>query len=187
MDIRKEALTARQPVVGDILITAQEICERVAVLGTEIDAHYAGAERPLVLVCVLTGALVFTADLARALTIDVELHCVAVRSYGDATVSSGRVDIVHDATTALGGRDVLLVEDVVDTGGTAHFLLDRFAAQRPRSLRLVAVFDKVSRRRRAVRVDWRGFEIADHFVVGYGLDHAGRHRNLPDLHVLVEG
>jgi hypoxanthine phosphoribosyltransferase len=179
-------VSAGEPVLGETLITAEEIRRRIAALGVEIDAHYSGAERPLVLVCVLKGSLIFTADLARALTVDVEMDCVAVRSYGDDTVSSGRVGLVHDVSTALGGRDVLLVEDIVDTGGTTNFLLERMAAEAPRSLRLVALFDKVSRRRRPVRVDWRGFEIADHFVVGYGLDHAGRYRNLPDLHVLVE-
>jgi hypoxanthine phosphoribosyltransferase len=170
--------------VGGILIEDTAIQRRVEELAAEIDASYPVLEQPLVLICVLKGSILFTADLARALTIPVELEFVACRSYGDATTSSGTVELVKDVSMTLRDRDVLMVEDIIDTGLTTSFLRKHLATHHPRSLRLVSLLDKRSHRMREVQIDFRGFDIPDHFVVGYGLDVAQRLRNLRDIHVV---
>ena len=170
--------------VGGVLIDATAIQRRVEELAAEIDAAYPVLEQPLVLICVLKGSILFTADLARALTIPVELEFVACRSYGDATTSSGTVELVKDVSMSLKERDVLMVEDIIDTGLTTSFLRKHLATHHPRSLRLVSLLDKRSHRMREVQIDFRGFDIPDHFVVGYGLDLAQRHRNLRAVHVV---
>ena len=172
--------------LGEVIVDRESIRRRIAELAAEVERECAGCERPLVLVCVLKGSLLFTADLARALTIPVELDFVACRSYGDGATSSGTVELVKDVSMPLRDRDVLMVEDVIDTGLTTSFLREHLAHHQPRSLRLVALLDKSARRRREVVVDFRGFELPDRFVVGYGLDLAERYRNLPDVHI-VEG
>jgi hypoxanthine phosphoribosyltransferase len=168
---------------GEVLLTAAEIAERVAGLAAEIDAAYAGIERPLVLVCVLKGSVFFLADLARSVSVPVVVDFIAVRSY-QGTRSAGTVELVKDVGMPLQDRDVLLVEDIIDTGLTTSFLLDHVGQHRPRSLRLVALLDKEAPRHRAVRVDFTGFRIPDRFVVGYGLDVDERWRNLRDVRVL---
>ncbi len=173
-----------RPAPGDILLDGPSIQRRVGELATEIDAHYSGAGAPVVLLCVLKGALIFTADLVRRLTIPVEIEFVALRSYGEGTQSSGRPDLVSDVAMQLRGRDVLIVEDIVDTGGTVTFLREQLAGLGARSVRLVALLDKTARRTARVHVDWRGFDIPDRFVVGYGLDHGERYRNLAEVRVL---
>lgn len=170
--------------LGETLITGESIHRRVVELAAEIDRAYSGAVQPVVLVCVLTGALIFTADLVRALHMPMEIDCIAVRSYGGGTDSPGEVELVKDINTPLRDRDVLIVEDIVDSGHTVAFLMDHLKRMEPRSLRVVALLDKPARRARTVSIDWRGFDIPDRFVVGYGLDHDGRHRNLPDIRVL---
>jgi hypoxanthine phosphoribosyltransferase len=170
--------------VGGILIEDTAIQRRVEELAAEIDAAYPVLEQSLVLICVLKGSILFTADLARALTIPVELEFVACRSYGDATTSSGTVELVKDVSMTLRDRDVLMVEDIIDTGLTTSFLRKHLATHHPRSLRLVSLLDKRSHRMREVQIDFRGFDIPDHFVVGYGLDVAQRLRNLRDIHVV---
>jgi hypoxanthine phosphoribosyltransferase len=170
--------------VGEVLVGRESIQERVSELAAQIDAAYAGCERPLVLICVLKGSMVFTADLARALSVPVELEFVACRSYGSATRSSGTVELVKDVSMPLGGRDVLMVEDIIDSGLTTSFLRDHLAGHRPRTLRLAALLVKRRDRVRPVSVDFSGFPIDDRFVVGYGLDLDERFRNLPDVHVL---
>lgn len=169
---------------GPIVVSAAAIAARVAELAAAIDDHYRDLDRPLVLVCVLKGSLFFTADLARALRSPVEIETIAVRSYDDDGEPTGTVELVKDVGVSLHRRDVLVVEDVIDTGMTTAFVLDHLARHRPRSLRLVALLDKSGRRRRAVRIDFRGFSIGSDFVVGYGLDLGGRWRNLPDVHRL---
>jgi len=171
-------------IVGGILIEDTAIQRRVEELAAEIDAAYPVLEQSLVLICVLKGSILFTADLARALTIPVELEFVACRSYGDATTSSGTVELVKDVSMTLRDRDVLMVEDIIDTGLTTSFLRKHLATHHPRSLRLVSLLDKRSHRMREVQIDFRGFDIPDHFVVGYGLDVAQRLRNLRDIHVV---
>ncbi len=172
------------PAPGGLLLDAAAIRARVLEVAAGIDLHYAGAVSPLVLLCVLKGALIFTADLARALRVPVEIDCITVRSYGQGTSSSGAVQLVAAPTTPLEGRDVLIVEDIVDSGHTVAFLHAHLAAEGAGSTRLVTLLDKASRRERVVQVDWSCFHVPDCFVVGYGLDHGERYRNLPDVRVL---
>ncbi len=153
-------------------------------LAAAIDARYAGADSPLLLLCVLKGALVFTADLMRRLTVPCEVDFVAVRSYGDGTRSSGHPTLAADVAGRVRGRDVVIVEDIVDTGHTAALLAERLDELGARSVRLAALLDKTARRERPVHVDWKGFDIADRFVVGYGLDHGQLYRNLADVRAL---
>lgn len=170
---------------GEVVLDAAQIAARVAGLAGEIAAVYPELASPLVLVCVLKGSVFFTVDLARALPIPVVLDFIAVRSY-QGTRSAGTVELVKDIGLPLQGRDVLLVEDIIDTGLTTSFLLDHIAHHRPHSLRLAVLLDKQARRQREVRVDFTGFRIPDRFVVGYGLDVDERWRNLPDVRT-VEG
>lgn len=151
-------------------------------LGRAITRDYAG--RAPTLVCVLKGASLFFADLVRAIDLPVELEFVAVTSYGGATETSGEVRISADVTHPLAGKDVLLVEDIVDTGLTAAFLVNLLQARAPRSLAVCALLVKPSRARTQVDIAYRGFVVEDLFVVGYGLDNAERWRNLPFLGVV---
>jgi hypoxanthine phosphoribosyltransferase len=169
---------AEQP--GEALISAAGIADRVRSLAAEIAAAHADLPQPLVLVCVLKGSVFFVADLARALPIPVVMDFIAVRSY-QGTRSMGSVELVKDVGINLHDRDVLVVEDVIDTGLTTSFLIDHLATHRPRSLKLVALLDKRARRLREVHVDFTGFRIPDRFVIGYGLDVDERWRNLPDV------
>jgi len=168
---------------GEVVLDAAQIAGRVGGLAGEIAAAYANLVRPLVLVCVLKGSVFFTVDLARALRIPVVMDFIAVRSY-QGTRSGGTVELVKDIGMPLQDRDVLLVEDIIDTGLTTSFLLDHIGQHRPRSLRLVALLDKQAHRQRDVHVDFTGFRIPDRFVVGYGLDIDERWRNLPDVRTL---
>jgi hypoxanthine phosphoribosyltransferase len=175
-----------QPSRGEAVVDAPSIAARVRSLAAEIDAAYPGTEQPLVLICVLKGSLFFTADLARLLRVPVMIDFIAVRSY-QGTRSSGTVELVKDVGIDLHDRDVLVVEDIIDTGLTTSFLLDHLASHRPRSLRLVTLLDKRARRSREVHVDFTGFAIPDRFVIGYGLDIEERWRNLPDVRTLDGG
>ena len=168
---------------GEVLLDSERITARVAELAEEISAAYPNLLRPLVLICVLKGSVFFTADLARALRIPVVLDFIAVRSY-QGTHSAGTVELVKDVGIPLRDRDVLLIEDIIDTGLTTSFLLDHVAHHHPRSLKLVALLSKQARRRREVHVDFTGFRIPDRFVVGYGLDVDERWRNLRDVRTL---
>lgn len=163
------------------LIPADRIQARVAALAHEIRRDH---EDHVHLVCVLKGAFMFTADLARALEGETTLDFLAVSSYGTSTRASGQVQLLKDLETDLQGRDVVIVEDIVDTGLTLAYLRHLLAARAPRSLRTVCLLDKPSRRKTHVPVEYVGFTIDDHFVVGYGLDHAERYRNLPYIGVL---
>jgi hypoxanthine phosphoribosyltransferase len=171
---------------GEVLLDAARIAERVRGLAAEIDAAYAGIADPLVLVCVLKGSVFFLSDLARAMRTAVVIDFVAVRSYA-GTRSAGTVELAKDLGMPLQDRDVLLVEDIIDTGLTTSFLVRHIGHHRPRSLRLVALLDKQARRQREVRIDFTGFAIPDRFVIGYGLDVDERWRNLPDVHTLPGG
>jgi hypoxanthine phosphoribosyltransferase len=165
------------------LIAAAALRARVRTLGRAITRDYAG--RSLTLICVLKGAVVFFADLVRAIDLPVTLEFIAVSSYAGATESSGEVRISADVARPLAGKDVLLVEDIVDTGLTAEFLVNLLQARGPRSLALCTLLEKPARARTQVDIAYRGFVIDDVFVVGYGLDHDGRYRNLPYLGVLT--
>lgn len=164
------------------LISAGSIAVRVNELGAQITRDY--ADKDLALVAVLSGSFVFAADLARAIDLPLSVDFFGVRSYGDETSSSGVVRITHDLARSIEHKDVLLVEDIVDSGLTVRFLIDTLMTRAPRSLKLASLLHKPSRTRVAVDIDYLGFTIDDVFVVGYGLDHAQRHRNLPYLGVL---
>jgi hypoxanthine phosphoribosyltransferase len=166
------------------LISAGRIAARVAELGAEISRDQAGRE--IVLVCVLKGGFVFAADLARAIDLPVRIEFLGVQSYGDDVISSGEARVTLDLAEPLAGRHVLVVEDIVDTGLTLTFLLDLLRARDPASLKVCALLHKPARRQAEVAIDYLGFTIEDVFVVGYGLDHAGLYRNLPDIRVTEE-
>ena len=168
--------------IGRMLISRDEIAARVGELGESIGRDYAG--RVPVLVGVLKGAVVFTADLLRAIPLPAAMDFMAVSSYGSGTRSSGVVRLTADLSLSIEGRDVIIVEDVIDSGRTISYLRRNLATRHPRSLALCGLLDKVSRREVDVDVDYVGFVIPDEFVVGYGLDFDGRYRELPDLAVL---
>jgi hypoxanthine phosphoribosyltransferase len=162
-----------------VFLSRQQIEARVAELGAEIARDYAG--EPLLLLCVLKGAVVFLADLARSIPLDCSFDFVAASSYGKSVHSSGSVHLVKDTDAEIAGKHVLLVEDILDTGTTLSFLKRHIAQRNPRSVRIAALLDKPSRRSEPIEADYVGFTIPDHFVVGYGLDYAEKYRNLPDL------
>jgi len=163
-----------EPEVGEVLVSAEDLQARVRELGAEISRDYAG--RRLLLVGVLKGAVFFLSDLMRYIDVPVEVDFMAVASYGSATDSSGVVRILKDLDTA---SDVLIVEDIVDSGLTLQYLIRNLGSRNPRSLEVCALLTKPARRKVKLPTRYVGFEIDDTFVVGYGLDHAERYRNLP--------
>ena len=166
----------------EILFNEQAIEQKVVDLAAQISRDYAGKE--LVLVCVLKGAVIFAADLSRRLTIPVALDFVHVASYGSATVSSRTVAMKKDIDIDILGKNVLLADGIIDTGNTMEFLLKRYRERRPASLKVAVLLDKHSHRTVDVHLDYRGFEIPDRFVVGYGLDCGEKYRNLPYIAAL---
>ena len=164
------------------MIDQEKIAQRVRELGAQISREY--ADRSLVLVCVLKGSFVFAADLARSIDAPLRVDFLGVRSYGEGTESSGVVQITQDLSRPIAGEDVLLVEDIVDTGLTIAHLMDLFRTRQPRSVRVCSLLHKPARARVEVKIDYLGFTIEDKFVVGYGLDFAERHRNLPYIGVV---
>ena len=173
---RKEAGVER------VLIEPGELASRVRDLAAQIDSWYP-AESPI-LIGVLNGAVVFMTELMQAMTVPVSIDFMAVSSYGSSTQSSGVVQILKDLSVSIEGRDVLVVEDIVDSGLTLQYLLDYLERRNPKSLRVVALLRKVKSSALAVPVDLVGFEIPDEFVIGFGLDYAGLYRNLPYIGVL---
>src|SRR5277367_3972188 len=170
------------PAIGEELVSAEALQERVRQLGADVSRDYDG--KPLLLVGVLKGAVFFLSDLMRWITIPVEVDFMAVASYGSATDSSGVVRILKDLDAAIEGRDVLIVEDIVDSGLTLQYLLRNLGSRNPNSLEVCALLTKPDRRKVDLPTRYVGFEIPDRFVVGYGLDYAERHRNLPYVAVL---
>jgi len=166
------------------LFSAGAIQARISDLGAEIARDYAG-RNPL-LVGVLKGACVFISDLLRAIDLQLGIEFIAISSYGSSTRTSGEVRLVKDLDVAVEGRDILVVEDIVDTGLTLSYLLSNLRARGAASVKLVAMLDKYERREREVPIDYVGFKIPDAFVVGYGLDYAERYRNLPYIAVLKD-
>jgi hypoxanthine phosphoribosyltransferase len=163
--------------VGEVLVSAEALQRRVAELGEQIARDYAG--KSLLLVGVLKGAVFFLSDLMRFIDIPVEVDFMAVASYGSATDSSGVVRILKDLDAAIEGRDVLIVEDIVDSGLTLQYLMRNLGSRNPRTLEVCALLVKPARRKVELPTKYIGFEIEDRFVVGYGLDYAERYRNLP--------
>jgi len=179
---------SHRPELGEVLVSAEDLQRRVGELGREISHDYRpqppDPPRALLLVGVLKGAVFFLSDLMRFIDVPVEVDFMAVASYGSATDSSGVVRILKDLDVAIEGRDVLIVEDIVDSGLTLQYLMRNLGSRNPRSLEVCALLTKPARRKVDLPTRYVGFEIPDRFVVGYGLDYAERHRNLPFVAVL---
>jgi hypoxanthine phosphoribosyltransferase len=172
--------------VPRVLISASDIERRVREVGAQISQDYAHVtlEQPVFLIGVLKGSWIFLADLARAISVPARFDFIGVASYGVEKTSSGQVRLTKDLDSPIEGCDVILVEDIADTGVTLSYLIDLLRRRRPKSLRVAALLSKPTRRTKDVRVDYIAFSIPDEFVVGYGLDYAHTYRNLPDVCVL---
>lgn len=166
-----------------VLISAAQIQERIAALAAQIDQDYAG-RGPLYMICVLKGAVLFYSDLARAITHPVRMDFIGLSSYGKGKTSSGEVRLTKDLDTTIEGYDILIVEDILDSGITLTYLAHVLQQRKPRSVKIATLLDKPERRVRPVAVDYVGFRIPDEFVVGYGLDYAEDYRQLRDVCVL---
>ena len=165
-----------------VLFTEEELKARVAEIAARIDQDYAGKE-PM-LISVLRGSFIFMADLARAITLPCTVDFMAVSSYGSGTTSSGQVKITKDLSESIEGRDIIVVEDILDSGNTLSYLFQLLQARHPASVRLCTLLDKPSRRTKPITADYTGFTVDDLFVVGYGLDYAEKYRNLPYIGIL---
>jgi len=170
--------------LGRELLSAQAIQQRVRELAEQVSKDYARIARPLILLSVLKGSVCFATDLSRYVTVPVNFDYVAVSSYGSGTESSGVVQLLKDLTMEVTGRDVLMVEDIIDTGLTTSFLFEHVQRHRPSSLKLCVLLNKEERRVKPVPISYKGFDIPNHFVVGYGLDYDELYRNLSAVHVL---
>ena len=167
-----------------VLVPEEDVAKRIKELGEQISKDYAGKQ--VHLICVLKGGVFFMCELAKRITVPVSMDFMSVSSYGDGTKSSGVVKIAKDLDESLEGKDVLIVEDIIDSGRTLYYLMDILFKRNPKSMKLCTLLDKPERRVKDVKVDYVGFNIPDEFVVGYGLDYAQRYRNLPFIGV-VEG
>lgn len=167
-----------------VLVSEEEINAKIRELGATISKEYEGKE--VHLICVLKGGIFFTCDLAKRISVPVTLDFMSVSSYGDGTVSSGRVKIVKDLDEPIEDKNVLIVEDIIDSGRTLSFLIEMLKSRKPASIKLCTLLDKPERRVTDVEVDYVGFNIPDEFVVGYGLDYVQKYRNLPYIGV-IEG
>lgn len=165
-----------------VLFSEEELKTRVAEIAAQIDEDYAGRE-PM-LISVLRGSFIFMADLVRSISLPCKLDFMAVSSYGAGTTSSGQVKITKDLSESIEGRDIIVVEDILDSGNTLSYLLQLLQARHPASIRLCTLLDKPSRRTKPVQADYTGFVVDDLFVVGYGLDYAENYRNLPYIGIL---
>ncbi len=170
--------------VKKILITEEEIQQRVKELADIVSKDYKG--KHLLMICILKGAIMFYSDLARNLTIPVAMDFMAVSSYGKSTKSSGEVRILKDLAMPAEGLDILIIEDILDSGNTLHYIKKILGDRNPASLKICTLLDKPERREKPITVDYVGFEIPDEFVIGYGLDFAEKYRNLPYIGVLKE-
>jgi hypoxanthine phosphoribosyltransferase len=168
--------------IEEILISEKQLQEKIALLGEQITADYQGKD--LLLLGTLKGAVPFIADLARAINLQLELDYMAVASYGNTTFSSGVVRIIKDLEGPIDQKHVLIIEDIIDSGLTLHYLIDLLKRRNPLSLRICSLLNKERTRLKNVEVDYQGFMIPDKFVVGYGLDYAQRYRNLPYVGIL---
>ena len=168
--------------ISKILITEEEIKVKVKELGEMITRDY--QEKDLLVICILKGAMVFMADLVREIKVPLDIDTMVVTSYGSSTKSSGVVRILKDLDESVEDRDLLIVEDIVDTGLTLKYLMDNIFSRGPRSVKICSFLDKPERRKVAITPDYKGYSIPDEFVVGYGLDYAEKYRNLPYVGVL---
>lgn len=169
-------------VIERVLITKEELDRQAEELGGRISKDYQGKE--LVIIGVLKGGFIFLADLARKITIPVDIDFISVSSYGDSSKSSGVVKIIKDVDINISGKHVLIVEDIIDTGLTLNHLVELLKTRGPLSVKICAALDKPSRRKADVHVEYKGIEIPDEFVIGYGLDYAGKYRNIPEVCIL---
>jgi hypoxanthine phosphoribosyltransferase len=169
----------------EVMISVETIAKRVAEMGAEIHRDY--EQHELTVVGVLKGSFIFMADLVRAIDLPMKCDFLGLSSYGSATESSGVVAITKDLGDPIEGRDVLVIEDIIDTGLTMAYLLENLRTRRPASVRIASLLSKPARRQVHVDIDYLGFTIEDRFVVGYGLDYDGRHRNLPYIGVMTGG
>lgn len=167
-----------------VLISEEEVKRRVKEIGAKISEDYAGKE--LHVICILKGGVFFMCELVKHITVPVTHDFMSVSSYGDGTVSSGRIKIVKDLDDSIEGKEVLIVEDIIDSGRTLSHLMQLLRARNPKSVRLCTLLDKPDRRVVEVPVDYTGFSVPDLFVVGYGLDYAQHYRNLPYIGVIEE-
>ena len=165
-----------------VMITEEKLTRRIQQLAQQISEDYAGKQ--VMLLCILKGSVFFTCELARHMTIPVTMDFMSVSSYGDGTSSSGVVRLVKDLDESIEGKDVIVIEDIIDSGRTLSYLMENLSSRRPRSIALCTLLDKPQRRTCEVNVDYVGFEIPDEFVVGFGLDYAQRYSNLPFIGVL---
>jgi hypoxanthine phosphoribosyltransferase len=172
-------------VTNKVLLSEAQIKQRIAALAAEIERDYPASDE-IHLVAVLKGGFMFMADLVRAMSERVTMDFMAVSSYAKGTTSSGQVRVLKDLDSNLEGRHVIIVEDIVDTGLTLHYLQDLLRARAPKSMKTACLLSKPSRRKVEVQVDYIGFTIEDHFVVGYGLDYAEKYRNLPYIAILEQ-
>ncbi len=172
----------RLPEITEILYSEEELHQAVSSLAQRISSDYAGKD--LVVVCVLKGSVIFFSDLVRELDINCTLDFISASSYGSSTVSSGVVRIKTDLSTDISGKDVLIVEDILDTGNTLYCLMEYFNAKVPSSVRICTLFDKPSRRAKPINADYSCFTIGDNFIVGYGLDFNEKYRNLSYVGIL---
>ena len=167
-----------------VLISEEEVDARIRELGEKISKEYEGKQ--IHLICVLKGGVFFMCELAKRITVPVSMDFMCVGSYGDGTKSSGVVRLAKDLDESIENKEVLIVEDIIDSGNTLYYLMDVLRQRKPASLRLCTLLDKPDRRVKDVHVDWTGFEIPDEFVVGYGLDYAQKYRNLPYIGVVED-
>ena len=165
-----------------VLISEEEVDARIRELGEKISKEYGGKQ--IHLICVLKDGVFFMCELAKRITVPVSMDFMCVGSYGDGTKSSGVVRLAKDLDESIENKEVLIVEDIIDSGNTLYYLMDVLRQRKPASLRLCTLLDKPDRRVKDVHVDWTGFEIPDEFVVGYGLDYAQKYRNLPYIGVV---
>ena len=168
--------------VERILFTQEELARRVGELGEQITADYAGKE--VAVASVLRGSYIFMADLTRAIQLPITVDFMAVSSYGSGTVSSGQGEIKKDLSDSIEGKDLIIVEDILDSGNTLYYLMDVLRARKPASIRICTLLDKPERRSKPIAADYVGFSIPDAFVVGYGLDYDEKYRNLPYIGIL---
>ena len=165
-----------------VLISEADVDAKIAELGKQISEDYAG--KSVHLICILKGSVFFMCELAKRITVPVSMDFMSVSSYGDGTKSSGIVKIAKDLDETLEGKDVIIIEDIIDSGRTLYYLMDVLNARKPKSMKLCTLLDKPDRRVKDVKVDYVGFAIPDEFVVGYGLDYAQKYRNLPYIGIV---
>jgi hypoxanthine phosphoribosyltransferase len=173
-----------EKITKEVMISEQEIKDKVKELGKMITEDYKGKD--LVVICVLKGAIMFVSDLIKEIKVPLAIDFMAVSSYGNSTKSSGVVKIIKDLDDSIEGKDVLIVEDIIDSGLTLAYLLDNLESRDPKSIEICTLLDKPTGRKTDVNTKYVGFEIKDEFVVGYGLDYAEKYRNVPHIFVLKE-